>query len=51
MKLPLLLQTLAAKKACTRCRFTAGYVNTPYLCKEYYHTRLLSDISQSFARS
>jgi hypothetical protein len=47
--LPLLL--LFAKRAHARYRFTAGHGNTPCSRKEYYHSRLPSDIACSSARS
>jgi hypothetical protein len=41
----------AAKRACVRYRFTASHGNTPSPQKEYYHSRLPSDIAHSSARS
>jgi hypothetical protein len=51
MKALSLLLFLFAKRACARYRFTAGYGNTPYPRKEYYHTRLPIDIACRSARS
>jgi hypothetical protein len=37
------------KKACARYHRTVGHGNTPYLCKEYYHTWLCGDIACRYA--
>jgi hypothetical protein len=46
-KQPSLLLLFFAKRVYARYRFIASHSNTPCPCKEYYYTRLPSDIPQS----